>query len=72
MPHADTERIVCISNVVNAAENKLYFDLFMQSTMHLNHNRHVKTSVTCRLKKKKRSLEVVFVPCCDVFLVMQR
>lgn len=48
MPRTDTERIVYISNVVNAAENKLYFDLFTQSAMHLNHNPHVKTSVTCR------------------------
>lgn len=52
MPRADTERIVYISNVVNAAENTLYFDLFMQSTTRFNHNPHVKTSVTCRLKKK--------------------
>lgn len=55
MPRADTERIVYIGNVVSAAENKLYFDLFTQSTMRLNHNPHVKTSVTCRLKTKKNS-----------------
>lgn len=75
MACADTARLVCIGNVVDAGEKThvlhVFFSFLMQSSKLGNHNPHVKTSVTCRWKEEKKkkggNSRGAFVPCCVVF-----
>lgn len=61
MACADTARLVCIGNVVDAGEKThvlhVFFSFLMQSSKLGNHNPHVKTSVTCRWKEEKKKKE---------------